>query len=142
MNNASYKNAITQVTSLQAGLDGETWKVREGSAWRELTIEEKSMVEVEYSAQEDIRITEEAKQAKDAALASITVTTANGNTFDGRDIDQQRMMAAILSSDVVGMTETPWKLADDIVVVVSLTELKEALALSIQALGDIILGVE
>jgi len=81
----------------------------------------------------------EAKQAKELAIASITVTTTSGKVFDGRDIDQQRMVSAIMSADVVGITETYWKLADNSVAMVTLVELKEALALSIQAIGAIIM---
>ena len=81
----------------------------------------------------------EAKQAKQLALNSITVTTTSGKVFDGKDLDQQRMMSAIMSADVVGITETYWKLADNSVAMVTLLELKEALALSIQALGVIIM---
>jgi hypothetical protein len=81
----------------------------------------------------------EAKQAKELALNSITVTTTSGKVFDGKDLDQQRMMSAIMSADVVGITETYWKLADNSVAMVTLDELKEALALSIQALGVIIM---
>jgi len=82
-----------------------------------------------------------AKQAKIEALASVKVTTTSGNTFDGRDIDQQRMVSAILSSSVVNVTETQWKLADNSIATISLDELKEALALSIQAIGNIVVGV-
>ena len=81
----------------------------------------------------------EAKQAKELALNSIKVTTTSGKVFDGRDIDQQRMVSAIMSADVVGLTETYWKLGDNSVAMVTLVELKEALALSIQALGVIIM---
>ena len=81
-----------------------------------------------------------AKQEKIEALASIKVTTTSGNTFDGRDIDQQRMVSAILSSSVINITETQWKLADNTIATISLDELKEALALSIQAIGNIVVG--
>jgi hypothetical protein len=81
-----------------------------------------------------------AQQAKIEALASVKVTTTSGNTFDGRDIDQQRMVSAILSSSVLNITETEWKLADNSRVTISIDELKEALALSIQAIGKIIVG--
>jgi hypothetical protein len=81
-----------------------------------------------------------AQQAKIEALASVKVTTTSGNTFDGRDIDQQRMVSAILSSSVLNATETEWKLADNSRVTVTIDELKEALALSIQAIGKIVIG--
>ena len=82
----------------------------------------------------------EAKATKLQALSQITVTTTSGKVFDGRDIDQQRMVSAIMSASVVGMTETQWKLADNSVELITLDELKEALALSIQAIGNIIVG--
>jgi len=82
----------------------------------------------------------EAKATKLQALNSITVTTTSGKVFDGRDIDQQRMVSAIISADVVGLTETYWKLADNSVELITLDELKESLALSIQTLGQIIVG--
>jgi len=85
------------------------------------------------------QLIQEAKQAKQLALDSITVTTTSGKVFDGKDLDQQRMMSAIMSADVVGITETYWKLADNSVAMVTLVELKEALSLSIQALGSIIM---
>jgi hypothetical protein len=97
-------------------------------------------LKLQAKAQEQLEA--EAKQAKELALASITVTTQSGKVFDGRDIDQQRMVSAIISADVVGLTETYWKLADNSVELITLNELKEALALSIQALGAIIVGGE
>jgi hypothetical protein len=81
-----------------------------------------------------------AKQEKLQALASVKVTTSSGKVFDGRDIDQQRMTSAILSANALNLTQTQWKLADNTIATVSLDELKEALALSIQAVGKIILG--
>jgi hypothetical protein len=50
------------------------------------------------------------------------------------------MVSAILSSSVLNITETEWKLADNSRVTISIDELKEALALSIQAIGKIIVG--
>ena len=94
-------------------------------------------LKLQAKAQEQLQA--EAKQAKELALSSITVTTQSGKVFDGKDIDQQRMLSAIMSADVVGITETYWKLADNSVAMVTLMELKEALALSIQALGVIIM---
>ena len=82
----------------------------------------------------------EAKQAKESALNSIKVTTLSGKVFDGRDKDQVRMIAALQASAITGITETPWKLADNTVAMVSLDELKEALAMSIMAVGEVIIG--
>jgi hypothetical protein len=103
---------------------------------------EPEFTEAELQAHALAEATRLAKQAKELALNSIKVTTQSGKVFDGRDIDQQRMVSAIMSADVVGITETYWKLADNSVAMVTLDELKEALALSIQALGVIIMGGE
>ena len=81
---------------------------------------------------------QELKAAKELALASITVTTTNGNTFDGNETARVNMTSAILSSEVIGMTEDTWKLADNTEVLVTIDELKEALALSIQEVGRIV----
>lgn len=85
-------------------------------------------------------IAAEAAATKQAMLDAITVTTTNGNTFDGDETARNNMVSAIMSADVAGQTETAWKLADNSVVVVGLPELKEALMLSIQAVGAIVLA--
>ena len=80
----------------------------------------------------------ELKAAKTYTLNSITVTTTNGNTFDGNETARGNMTSAILASEVIGMTEATWKLADNTEVLVTIDELKEALALSIQEVGRIV----
>lgn len=82
----------------------------------------------------------ESKQAKLLAMESITVTTASGKVFDGRDKDRARMNEAIVASGILGITETQWKLHDNTAPIITLDELKEALALSIQAVGAIVVG--
>ena len=104
-------------------------------------IAEGNTPELEFSdAELLVQAQQVVKQAKTEALASIKVTTTSGKVFDGRDIDQQRMVSAILSSSVIDITETQWKLADNTIATISLDELKEALALSIQAIGNIVVG--
>lgn len=83
-------------------------------------------------------IAAEAAAVKQRLLDTIVVTTSNGNTFDGNETARNNMVSAILVSDVAGQTETPWKLADNTVVVVGLQELKEALMLSIREVGRIV----
>lgn len=50
------------------------------------------------------------------------------------------MLSAIQASSLLGLTTTMWKLNDNTTVEITLDELKEAHALSIQALGNIIVG--
>ena len=82
----------------------------------------------------------EAKAAKVKALEELTVTTTNGNVFDANSDSITNMLAAVEASNILSTVENNWKLADNSVIVVSLDELKEALAKSIQAKGAIILG--
>ena len=81
----------------------------------------------------------ELKAAKTYTLNSITVTTTNGNSFDGNETARGNMTSAILSAEIIGKTEDTWKLADNTSVVITITELKEALALSIQEVGRIVM---
>ena len=81
------------------------------------------------------------KVAKVKALEELTVTTTNGNVFDANSDSITNMMAALQASTIVNQIETRWKLADNTIVTITVDELKEALALSIQAKGNIILGV-
>ena len=80
----------------------------------------------------------ELKADKELALNSITVTV-NGNSFDGNETARGNMSSAILSAEIIGKTEDTWKLADNTSVVITITELKEALALSIQEVGRIVM---
>lgn len=109
------------------------WLVEGNTPEPEFTEEELVQIELAQKIQE-------AKKAKELALSSIKVTTKSGKEFDGRDIDQQRMVAAIMTADIVLLTEIQWKLADNLVEIIPISELKEALTLSIQALGSIIRG--
>lgn len=75
---------------------------------------------------------------KEYRLNTLVVTTSNGNTFDGNLEARTNMTSAILSAEVIGKTEDEWKLADNSKKVIKLSELKEALALAIQEVGNIV----
>lgn len=79
-------------------------------------------------------------KAKKEALASITVTTSNGNTFDGDDVARADMLSAIEGASFLGLTEKEWKLADNSWKLIQLSELREASALAIIAKGQILAG--
>ena len=81
-----------------------------------------------------------APPSKQDLLSSITVTTQSGNTFDGNETARNNMLSAIMAAEIIGETESQWKLADNTVETVTLTELKEALTLSIQRVGEIVLS--
>lgn len=71
---------------------------------------------------------ETAKQARQAAVENITVTTAAGNTFDGDETSQTRMNRAILVLSSGAASTVPWVLADNTVIQATAAELTEALA--------------
>jgi len=80
------------------------------------------------------------KEIKKELLSEITVTTANGNTFDGDDVARVDMLNAILASETLGLTEHPWKLANNEWMTIQIEELKEASALAIMRKGEILAG--
>ena len=89
-------------------------------------------------AELELQVKAELKAAKELALNSITVTV-NGKVFDGNETARGNMLSAILSAEIIGKTEDTWKLADNTSAVITISELKEALALSIQEVGRIVM---
>ena len=79
------------------------------------------------------------KAAKELALNSITVEV-NGKVFDGRAKDQVNIMAAIQAAELLNKTEETWVLNDDTKEIVTVEELRLALALAIQKVGEIVRG--
>ena len=79
------------------------------------------------------------KAAKELALNSITVEV-NGKVFDGRAKDQVNIMAAIQATELLNKTEDTWVLNDNTKETVTVDELKLALALAIQRVGEIVRG--
>jgi len=75
--------------------------------------------------------------SKSEKVRAIKVTASTGKVFDGDEKSQDRMTRAINIAAITGATSTKWKLADNTIVSVTLDELKEALALSGQAMSDI-----
>ena len=78
------------------------------------------------------------KAEKELRLSQIVVTTSNGNVFDGNETARINMTSAIMSAELINKTEDYWKLADNSTKLITLDELKEALALSIQEVGNIV----
>ena len=78
------------------------------------------------------------KTEKNLRLSQMVVTTSTGNEFDGNETARNNMLSAIMSAELLNKTEEYWKLADNSTKLISLDELKEALALSIQEVGNIV----
>lgn len=95
------------------------------------TDEEIELAEIE-------KIKSELKSAKKTALDNIVVEV-DGKLFDGNESARLNIISAIQSSELFGLTENVWKLADNTSAVVTLDEIKTALALSIQEVGRIVM---
>lgn len=69
----------------------------------------------------------------------MTVTTSSGKIFDADETSQTRMMRVLAAADAIGQPDTSWSwvLADNTVATVTAAEMREALALAIQAQSDI-----
>ena len=74
---------------------------------------------------------------KKTLVARLIVTTSSGKIFDGDEASQDRIMRAVQIAAITGLTETQWKLANNEIVMVTLDELKEALALAGQEMSRI-----
>lgn len=86
----------------------------------------------------DAEVAADAKKDKLLLLNSISVTTSSGKVFDGNETARNNMMSAIMTAEYTGQTTAEWKLADNSKAIVSVDEVKEALALSIQRVGQIV----
>lgn len=106
--------------------------------------EDDKFIVKDFRADEEIelakieRIKSELKSAKLIALDNIVVDV-DGKLFDGNETARLNIMSAIQASELFGLTETGWKLADNTAVLVNLNELKMALALSMQEVGRIVM---
>lgn len=84
-----------------------------------------------------VRLREEAKTTRAAAVENIVVTTTTGKVFDGDETAQARMARAIISMQVTGAATIVWILADNTATQATLAELTEALCLAGQAQSDL-----
>ena len=86
----------------------------------------------------DAQLLEQKRAEKRAALDSIIVVTKSGKSFDGNETARVNMLSAITASEIIGQTKAGWKLADNTLAMVNVSEIKEALALSIIRVGQIV----
>lgn len=85
------------------------------------------------------QIEAEFKLAKQSALDGLSVTTTAGHKFDANTEARLNLTNAIMASDITGISSTNWKLYDNTVIEADLTELKEALTLAIQKVGEVVM---
>lgn len=79
------------------------------------------------------------KALKEEEIASIVVRTKSGRKFKGDEKSQSRMSLALERARRLGHLTLAWKLANDEVVEVALSELEEALDLAVLRMSDIVL---
>ena len=83
-----------------------------------------------------VRLREEAKQARQQAVDTITVTV-NGKVFDGDETSQTRMSRAIIGMQAANVGTITWTLADNTVTEVTLAEITEAMILAGQRQAEL-----
>ena len=94
-----------------------------------MTLEEVEAHKHPPKTEEELRA--EWKPSRAAAVEAIDVTTTAGNTFDGDETSQGRMVRAILALNAAAPgTTVNWVLADNSVIDATAAELTEALALA------------
>lgn len=84
-----------------------------------------------------VRLREEAKTTRTAAVENIIVTTTTGKVFDGDEAAQTRMTRSIIGMQAAGAATIVWVLADNTTTQATLAELTEALCLAGQAQADL-----
>ena len=77
-----------------------------------------------------------AKRERAAKVAAIKVEV-DGMTFDGDESAQSRMARAITAAETAGLDSTVWVLADNSVATVTKTQLQQALAKAMVAMGEL-----
>lgn len=72
-------------------------------------------------------------------MDTLTVTTASGNVFDADETSQTRMTRVLAAADAIGQPDAAWSwvLADNTVATITASEMREALALAMQAQSDL-----
>jgi hypothetical protein len=110
------KTAVPEDPTLVDGQWLQQWAVRDATT--------------DEMAQRALEARERFKAERAAAVRAITVTTAAGNTFDGDETSQDRMVRAIVALQATGTPSVVWVLADNSTVQATAAELAEALALA------------
>jgi len=82
-------------------------------------------------AELEAKVQMEAKAERLKQLEVLTVTTTNGNTFDANNQARLDMSNGIQVSEILNVTQTVWRMANDTEVLIQIAELKEALALAL-----------
>ena len=116
---------FTEIAKLKSN-QPNSYSVWNGNEWVEDEILKNEFVILNNKAEKNLR------------LSQIIITTTNGNVFDGNETARNNMMSAIMSAELINKTEEYWKLADNSTKLITIDELKEALALSIQEVGNIV----
>lgn len=102
-------------------------------------VKDGGIIEPEFTEEElESQRLAELKRAKTDALTKIVVEV-NGKAFDGNEPARLNMISAIQASELLGVTDNAWKLADNSVATVTVDELKQTLALAIQEVGRIVM---
>lgn len=64
-------------------------------------------------------------------LNTLTVMSSNGNIFDADVESRQNMGDVLKASEILGITETTWRLADNTEILIGVSELEQVFILSL-----------
>ena len=77
--------------------------------------------------------------AKEEQLSVLTVTTSTGKEFYADTESRIDLLSALMAANIVGQTETQWKLANGTIQTVTVQEIGEAMMLALQEKGNMVL---
>lgn len=81
------------------------------------------------------------KAIREEAVIKMTVIISTGKEFDADDRSRLNMICAIDASQFLGRSESLWRLANNVEVLVTLNEMREANAKALLEFGNIV-GVQ
>lgn len=100
---------------------------------------EKSKDLLEREAEEERR---KLRDVRDKKLLNLVVTIKSGKEFDADEISQARMLMALRAAEISKEKTIKWKLANNSIVEISKTELREAIALAVAKTSELFIGEE
>lgn len=79
------------------------------------------------------------KTVRGHLMDTLKITTASGKSFDADETSQTRMTRVLAAADAIGQPDASWSwvLADNTVATITVAEVREALALAMQAQSDV-----
>ncbi len=136
------KEIHTKIPTPNIEVTNEIWEKALNEGANFVDVENKTLSVKDFRSKEELKEAEVAKlkAKKTQALKELTVTTKNKNTFDANEPACVAIQGAIIASDISGIKEHDWKLANNSWTDITIDELREVLVLAMVAKGKIMSG--